>query len=199
MCKLVVQSSLWYNTSKGFKMILEQYPKYEILRDGRVISLNYNNTNRKQEVKPQIKRGYEVVGITNKDGKRVFVGVHRLVSMAYIPNLENKREVNHIDGNKLNNNVSNLEWVTSSENQKHAFKIGLQKAHSCNMNGNYQGEKCIHSKLTEDIVISCRERYKNGEKVSALAKEHGVSKNSMDCAIYKNKKIRTWKHLPYPY
>lgn len=53
--------------------------------------------------------------------------VHRLVAKTFIPNLENKKEVNHKDGNGLNNNLDNLEWVTNSENQKHSYKNGFRK------------------------------------------------------------------------
>jgi len=56
--------------------------------------------------------------------------LHRLVAQTFIPNLENKPFVNHIDGNKINNSVSNLEWVTCSENNMHNHKIGLTKGHT---------------------------------------------------------------------
>jgi hypothetical protein len=64
--------------------------------------------------------GYIRVFIYNKT-----YALHRLIAFAFLENLENKEQVNHIDGNKLNNCVSNLEWVTNQENQIHKFKIGL--------------------------------------------------------------------------
>ena len=68
--------------------------------------------------------GYEYVHLNND-----CISLHRLVAKAFIPNPDNKPEVNHIDGNKFNNTVSNLEWVTSKENKEHAWKHGL-----CNAN-----------------------------------------------------------------
>ena len=64
--------------------------------------------------------GYIRVYIYNKT-----FALHRLIALAFIENTENKEQVNHIDGNKLNNSVVNLEWVTNQENQIHKFKIGL--------------------------------------------------------------------------
>ena len=54
-------------------------------------------------------------------------GLHQLVCQTFLPNLENKPFVNHIDGNKANNSLENLEWATCSENNLHNFKIGLNK------------------------------------------------------------------------
>ena len=74
-------------------------------------------------------RGYLQVSLT-KSGKCRTYTIHRLVAQAFIPNLENKEQVNHIDGNKNNNCIDNLEWVTISENNKHAFDTGLNKPHN---------------------------------------------------------------------
>ena len=71
--------------------------------------------------------GYLSVYVKNKDGKYRYCYVHRLVAQAFIPNPENKKEVNHLDGNKLNNCVDNLEWVTREENIRHAFDNELIK------------------------------------------------------------------------
>lgn len=70
-------------------------------------------------------KGYSIFGYRLKNGKCRVLKVHREVAKAFIPNPENKPQINHIDGNKQNNTVENLEWCTNSENQLHAYKLGL--------------------------------------------------------------------------
>lgn len=73
------------------------------------------------------KNGRYLTVLLCKNGKQVNHRVHRLVAEAFIPNEYNKREVNHIDGNRENNRADNLEWVTREENMRHAFNTGLAK------------------------------------------------------------------------
>lgn len=102
---------------------------YQVSNLGNIRSIPRNGTVKNYRIlKPNNVKGYYQVSLQKK-GKKKYMKVHRLVAEAFIENTQNKREVNHIDGNKLNNKLTNLEWVTSSENQKHAFKIGLQKPH----------------------------------------------------------------------
>lgn len=73
-------------------------------------------------------RGYLRVNIkSNSEGRHMNKFVHRLVGIAFIPNPLNKEDINHIDGNKLNNNLENLEWATRQENIIHAWETGLSK------------------------------------------------------------------------
>lgn len=109
-------------------MPIEGYEdRYEVSNTGKVRSLNYRMTGKKKELKPIMQgKGYHAVGLC-KNGKMKWGKVHRLVADAFIPNPENKREVNHKDGNKQNNHADNLEWSTASENQKHAYRLGLKR------------------------------------------------------------------------
>ena len=75
-------------------------------------------------------KGYYQVTLY-KDNKRKSFQVHRLVAQAFVDNPNNMPQVNHINGNKQDNTFSNLEWCDNSENQKHAWRIGLQKPHYC--------------------------------------------------------------------
>lgn len=78
-------------------------------------------------LKPQLdNKGYLRVRMSLHD-KKATAKVHRLVAVAFIPNPEDKPQVNHIDADKRNNDVRNLEWVTNGENQIHAYKMGLYR------------------------------------------------------------------------
>lgn len=100
---------------------------YQVSNLGRVKSLK-NKSNHKNEVllKPETSRGYKRVSLS-KDDILTHHLLHRLVAQTFIPNPDNKPQVNHIDGNKNNNKSSNLEWCTASENRKHGVSIGLIK------------------------------------------------------------------------
>jgi hypothetical protein len=106
---------------------------YKVSTTGKIKSLGKGKSTNTKNKEVRIlkttlsKTGYEKAKLF-KDGKRYYFTVHRLVANTFLTYKDGKNEVNHKDGNKSNNNLNNLEWVSPSENQKHAYKIGLQKA-----------------------------------------------------------------------
>ena len=107
-----------------WKDIKEYEEIYQVSTLGNIYSVR-----RGRELKQMIHmHNYLLVDLYNGGKKtRKMKRVHRLVAEAFIPNPLNKREVNHIDGDKRNNNVDNLEWATSSENKYHAYRTGLKR------------------------------------------------------------------------
>ena len=103
--------------SKELWNTIYNFSNYEISNYGNII-----NKTTKYTLNPSIKSGYLCLSLTNDDGDRKSIKIHRLVALSFIPNPENKYSVNHIDHNKLNNNLINLEWATSSEQNKHRRK-----------------------------------------------------------------------------
>lgn len=96
---------------------IPNYSNYQVSNTGKVRSINYNRTGICKELKFWFdKLGYARVVLT-KNGKCITFLVHRLVAMVFLDNPENKAEVDHIDTNPSNNNVSNLRWCTGSENK----------------------------------------------------------------------------------
>lgn len=104
----------------------------------------------------QDKRGYVRVSLNN--GKANTCLVHRLVAEAFIPNPENKPEVNHIDGNKQNNCISNLEWVTRGENVRHSIETGLK------------------IKITDEVIL---QRKISGEKFKRFCRSKGLTQKDV--------------------
>jgi len=84
------------------------------------------------------------LALLSKENKEIGISVHKLVALHFIPNPLRKPEINHMDGNKLNNYFGNLEWCTRSENIQHSYDIGLQISR--------KGSKHHMAKITEDDV-----------------------------------------------
>lgn len=109
---------------------IKDFPNYRIFPDGRVESCYKFKTDivsdNWREVKHVLDKGigYYIVTLVH-EGRRRNCFIHRLLATHFIPNPENKPQVNHIDGNKQNNSLTNLEWVTARENAVHAVKYGL--------------------------------------------------------------------------
>lgn len=112
---------------------ISEFPNYEIRRDGRIRN---KKTLCERKVSPG-KRGYYVVSL-RKDGKMYLRTVHILLGRAFLHNPLNKPQINHIDGNKLNNSLSNIEWVTQRENNLHARATGLHKSDGDKPIGQYK-------------------------------------------------------------
>jgi hypothetical protein len=142
----------------------------------------------KQSLKPN---GYLQVGL-RKHNQRKWVGVHRLVAIHFIDNPENKPQVNHIDGNKQNNTVENLEWVTQEENQQHAIRTGLRKNVRRRENHPFYGKFGANSHSAKPVV---RVDPVTGEtklyKAKILAKDDGFDVTAISKCCHG--KIKTHK------
>jgi hypothetical protein len=171
---------------------IKDYPNYLISLDGNVFSLTsmkWLKTNKKSN-------SYQQVELFNDNGSKHLL-VHRLVAEAYMLNNEQKKTVNHIDGNKSNNSLLNLEWSTYSENMKHAFRTGL-KYHNENQrkaisnvgkrvgaeNGRKASEK--RKKLIIDVATGI---FYNG--IKEAAETINVKKTTLNAMLIGQNKNRT--------
>jgi hypothetical protein len=119
------------------------------------------------------------VSLSNKNVSKNY-NVHRLVAMAFIPNPHNKPTVNHIDGDRANNKLSNLEWATQKEQIRHSYDVLNHKAP--------RGEKHHNVRLTDKEVVKIRERFASGETASSIRKDYDVSEAHLyDIKNYKKR------------
>lgn len=150
---------------------------YSVTECGKVFSHR-----RDRYMKPGLGGGgrYRMVTLTIEGTPKGFM-VHRLVAIAYIENPLNKPEVNHIDANRYNNHVSNLEWVTRQENVDHAVKLGLynlQDPKTLFQKG-YDPRRGATTTLKDNDVIEMRKRRSNGETYTDISKDYPVNESTI--------------------
>ena len=150
---------------------------YQVSNLGKVKSLNYKRGKHEKEIKQALNsRGYLEVGLFN--GKVKTHRVHRLVAQTFIPNPENKDEVNHIDGNKKNNTVNNLEWNTSKENIHHAWenKLICFSKESRKKAGISRQKPCLQYDKNNHLI-------KRWDSLKQASKELGICKSTISMCL----------------
>lgn len=152
---------------------------YQVSNHGRVKSL------RKNIILKSILNSRKYCQITlSKNNNQCNYSIHRLVAIHFIPNLENKPQVNHIDGNKQNNHVNNLEWCTIKENIQHAYDTGLKE--------NTRDKKYCSKK------VKCIETGIVYESTREAGRQLNISNGNISkCCNGKRKSIGgyTWKYI----
>lgn len=157
---------------------------YIVSNYGKIISLHKRHYLKQVKLNVNYKGYLEFEARAN--GKRLHTFAHRFVAITFIENPNDLQQVNHIDCNKINNHVSNLEWVNAHQNIDHALKNNLMIAH--------KGSKCGASSLDESQVKEIKNEFKKGVyrgQLVHLSKKYNVTKS---CLIY-IKKGTTWKHI----
>jgi hypothetical protein len=163
---------------------------YEISIDGRIRSLDRRVRSRGgtriipgKQLTVQISNGYPAI-IARRNCKSVRLAVHRALAQLFIPNPGAKPCINHIDGDKANFALSNLEWCTHRENMRHAFDTGLVSRPASG-----PGEKSPAARLSWGDVREIRRAVSNGTPRQALAAKYGVCKSNINQIVRGD----TWK------
>jgi hypothetical protein len=129
-------------------------------------------------------KGYLQFRLCRLDGRQTTTKVHRVVALAFLGPRPLGAQINHKSGNKLDNSVSNLEYVTCRQNIRHAWRIGLySRDHMC-------GERSHRARLTAEDVRHIRSPRAN-TSLAELARQFGVTKSTVSQVI----KRKTWKHV----
>lgn len=169
---------------EGARPIPGHEAEYAVTADGRVFSLNYRmKAGRVQELaQARHPEGYmrvKAYGIC----KTSPTPVHRLVALAFIPNPQGLPQVNHIDGDKGNNRVANLEWVTNARNQQHAHEIGIKVA--------LRGSEHHGAVIDEDKEAWIKRALRAGHTTKRITASFGVSKH----IVHDIRRGKTWRHV----
>ena len=166
-----------YFNEEEWRAIKDYEGLYEVSNLGRVRSLNYNGTKRVQLLKPQDQgQGYLQVQL-RKNKKRRSYRVHRLVAEAFIPNPNNLPCINHIDQNRSNNRVDNLEWCSYEYNNNYgSHNEKISNANSKALKGNQNGAK----------KVICVELDKEFNSMTKAAKFIGCKQPNITAAIKRN-------------
>ena len=151
---------------------------YQVSNLGRIKSLSreiyngkgYYTSTEKILLGHMITKGYMQVEL-KKDNKRYLKLIHCLVAEAFIPNPENKPQVNHINGKKSDNMVGNLEWCTNIENQTHAINTGLKKSKDIELSKKHKREYYIKNR---ELILEKKKEYyqKNQNKIATYRKSY---------------------------
>jgi len=159
---------------------IPNHPGYQASPEGFIKTFNWKGCGREAILKPAgDKKGYLRTVLNGRTIK-----VHRIIALTFIENPCNKPQVNHINGNKTDNRVINLEWATNKENYDHATSLGLQVY--------LPGSKNGWSKLNESHILEIRaaaNRFYYGRK--ALAEKYGVK----ECTIKAIVNRKSWTHI----
>jgi len=137
---------------------------------------------KQKQLKTSSCRGYLRVKLYNGLAKGNTLTVHRLIALTFLPNPNNYKEINHIDYNKSNNHIDNLEWCSRSYNITHSYK-GMPLS-------SYSGSS-KSSKLKENDVLEIRQLYKENISKKELSKKYNVVLGTIDFIINR----QTWKHI----
>ena len=165
------------NNMEIFKDISKFEDKYQISNTGKV-----RNKKTGLILKPKYnQKGYQYIKLSINRYKSIKWYIHRLVGFHFIPNPENKPQINHKDGNPSNNNVDNLEWCTNEENQRHAVLNNLH----------FQGENHRSSKFTNESILLLPKLVNAGFTPILINKLTGVAIQN----LYKIFEGKTWRQL----
>lgn len=153
--------------------------RYAVTDDGRVWSYGRN-----MWLKPIVEHtGYLRVSLYSGETPKDYTNfkVHRLVANAFHGKMQGL-EVNHIDGDKSNNSVANLEWVTSSENKRHAWQIGLRGGESDGLVKHHRKSR----RLSRDAVVTIRQMKEAGWSAQAISNIAGINRTSVFKVVSRN-------------